>query len=132
MTASDLFGIAVCAVCAALFASLVKKTNREHALSLTVAACAMIFLAVLNKLEPFVSQLQSMASSGVFQGDYLLTMLKAVGITLVGQAACQVCKDAGESTLAYTVSLAAKAAVLTVSLPMVTKLFEYLEEILKL
>lgn len=43
-------------------------------------------------------------------------MLRAVGITVVGQVVARLCKDAGESALAYTVELAARAAVLAAAL----------------
>lgn len=130
--AVSMFGIGIAAVCAALFTSLIKKSNKEYALALTLVTCALILTTVLGKLEPFLAQLQSVAGAQLFQGDALLVMLKAVGITIAGQLAAQVCKDAGESALAYTVNLAAKASVLIISLPLVTKLFGYLEEIIKL
>ena len=119
----DIFGIGVCAMCAVVFGALVKKSNKEYALVMTVAACVLILLVVLQKAEPLVSQIESIAGSGV---------LKAVGITIVGQVASHVCKDAGEASLAYTVDLAAKVAILLVAMPVLLKLFAYLEEIVKL
>ena len=59
-------------------------------------------------------------------------MLKAVGITIAGQLAAQLCKDAGESALAYAVELAAKAAVLAAAFPLLRQLFDTIGEILRL
>lgn len=132
MTATDIFGIGICAVCAVVFGALVKKSNKEYALVMTVTAAVLILLAVLQKAEPLVEQIEELAGSGMFHGDYILVMLKAVGITIVGQMTSQVCKDAGEAALGYTVDLAAKVAVLAVSFPVLLKLFEYLGEIMKL
>lgn len=128
----DIFGIGICAVCTVVFGALVKKSNKEYALVMSAAACVLILLAVLQKAEPLVSQIESIAGSGVFQGEYILVMVKAVGITIVGQVASHVCKDAGEAGLAYTVDLAAKVAILLVAMPVLLKIFEYLEEIVKL
>lgn len=128
----DIFGIGVCAVCAVIFGALVKKSNKEYSLLITIAASVLILLVVLQKAEPFIQQIESIAGSGVFHGDYILVMLKAVGIAIIGQTASHVCKDAGESTLAYTVDLAAKTAILVISLPVLLKIFEYLGEIVKL
>lgn len=128
----DIFGIGVCAVCAAVFGALVKKSNKEYALLLAGGASVLILLSVLEQVGPLVSQIESMAGAKAFQGGYLTVMLKAVGIALAGQLASSVCKDAGENTLAYTVDLATKAAILASALPLLLRLFEYLEEIVKL
>lgn len=56
-------------------------------------------------------------------------LLKAVGMTILGQLAAALCKDAGESALAYTVQLAAKVGVLAVSLPLLTQLLAIFEEL---
>lgn len=56
-------------------------------------------------------------------------LLRAVGITVVGQVVARLCKDAGESALAYTVELAARVAVLAAALPALGRLLKYLGEI---
>ena len=48
---------------------------------------------------------------------------------MVGQVVARLCKDAGESALAYTVELAARAAVLAAALPALGRLLKYLGEI---
>ncbi len=127
----ELFGIGVCALCAVIFGALVKKSNREYAVLLAAGAAALILLAVLEQAGPLVSQIRDLAGSGAFQGDYLSVVLRAVGIAAAGQLVSSVCKDAGESALAYGVELAAKVAILASSLPLLTQLFGCLEEILK-
>lgn len=56
-------------------------------------------------------------------------LLKSVGMTILGQLASSLCKDAGESALAYAVQLSAKVGVLAVSLPLLTQLLSLFEEI---
>lgn len=62
----------------------------------------------------------------------MLVMLKAVGLTVLGQLAARLCKDAGESALAYTVELGARAAVLGAAMPLLSKLMEFLGDIMSL
>lgn len=59
-------------------------------------------------------------------------IFKAVGIALVGQIAGRLCKDAGESALSYVVELAARVGILAVSLPLLLKIMELLEELVRL
>lgn len=61
--------------------------------------------------------------------EVALILLKAVGITVIGQLAAALYKDAGESALAYTVQLASKVCVLAVSLPLLTGLLTLCSEL---
>ena len=128
----EIFGISACVLCAVLFAAVVKKSNREYALLMTILTAILILLAVFQKVAPFLQEIEAIAQSESFDSSYLLVLLKAVGITLVGQTTSSLCKDAGESTLAFAVELASKAAILLVSLPVILKIFEYLSEILRI
>ena len=128
----EIFGISACVICAVLFAAVVKKSNREYALLMTILTASLILLAVFQQVAPFLEEIEAIAQSESFDSGYLLVLLKAVGITLVGQTTSSLCKDAGESTLAFAVELASKAAILLVSLPVILKIFEYLSEILRI
>ncbi|WP_322199453.1 stage III sporulation AC/AD family protein [Acutalibacter intestini] len=132
MSAGALVGIAVCALCASVFGALVKRSNREYALLLTAAAAVLMILNVLEKAGPLAEQIASLTGSGQLQGECLGVMLKAVGLTVTGQLAARMCKDAGESALAYGVELATKVAVLAASMPVLAQLFQYLGEIISL
>ena len=124
-----LFGVGVLALCAVLFAALVQKTNKEYSLLISLGAAAVLLLLILDRASPLFSQLRSLAGEGALEGEAVELMLRAVGITVVGQVVSHLCKDGGESALSYTVDLAARCAVLTAALPVVGKILEYLGEI---
>ena len=121
-------GTAVCALCAAAFGALLKKSNREVSLLLTAGAAARLLLSALEGLGPLFFQLET-AVAGL-PGRYWKVMLKTAGLALVGQFTSHACKDAGESALAFTVELAAKAAILAAAFPILMELLGYLGEIL--
>ena len=123
----ELFGIGVCALCAVLFASLVQKSNKEYAVLISLGAAVVLLLVILEQGTPLVEQIEDF--SGSLGGDAIRLMLRAVGITIVGQVVSRLCKDAGESALAYTVELAARVAVLLASLPAVGEILNDLGEI---
>lgn len=125
----ELFAIGVCALCAVLFAALVQKSNKEYAILISLAAATVLLLAVLDRATPVLRQVESLSSSGALGGEAVELMLRAVGITVVGQVVSRLCKDAGESALSYTVELAARVTVLAAALPALGKLLEYLGEI---
>lgn len=125
----ELFAIGICALCAVLFAALVQKTNKEYALLITLGTAAVLLLFLLERAGPVFQQVEDLAASGPLEGEAVGLMLRAVGITVVGQVVARLCKDAGESALAYTVELAARAAVLAAALPALGRLLKYLGEI---
>ena len=125
----ELFAIGICALCAVLFAALVQKTNKEYALLISLGTAAVLLLFLLERAGPVLQQVEDLAASGPLEGEAVGLMLRAVGITVVGQVEARLCKDAGESALAYTVELAARAAVLAAALPALGRLLKYLGEI---
>lgn len=125
----ELFAIGICALCAVLFAALVQKTNKEYALLISLGTAAVLLLFLLERAGPVLQQVEDLAASGPLEGEAVGLMLRAVGITVVGQVVARLCKDAGESALAYTVELASRAAVLAAALPALGRLLEYLGEI---
>lgn len=132
MSAGAVLGVGACALCAAVLGALIKRSSKEYALLLSTGAAVVILAFVLKNAGPLVEQITSLAPAGSLSSLCLTVMLKAAGLTMLGQLAAYLCRDAGENALAYGVELAAKAAVLTAALPLLTRLLEYLGEILKL
>ena len=131
MSAGALLGIGVCALCAAVLGTLVKKSNREYALLLAALTAVLILAWAVESAAPLVEQIMDLAGGGELGGLCLSVMLKAVGLTVLGQLAAQLCKDAGEAALAYGVELAAKNAMLAVAMPVLAQLFDFLGEIIQ-
>ena len=125
----ELFAIGICALCAVLFAALVQKTNKEYALLISLGTAAVLLLFLLERAGPVFQQVEDLAAAGPLEGEAVGLMLRAVGITVVGQVVARLCKDAGESALAYTVELAARAAVLAAAMHALGRILEYLGEI---
>lgn len=132
MSAGEVLGLALCALAAAVFGALVKRSNKEYALLLSAGAAVLIVGKALGYAGPLVEQLRDLTKAEGLRGQCLELMLRAVGLSLIGQLAGQLCKDAGESALAYGVELTVKLAILAVTLPVLTSLLTTLGEILSL
>ena len=131
MSAGAVLAIAVCALCASVFGAVLKRGGREYAIVLSTGAAVLITASVAKELAPLVRQVAALAGGGELAGLCLSVLLKSAGLVILGQLASQLCRDAGESALAYGVELAARTAVLTAALPLFTRLLEYLGEILQ-
>lgn len=130
MTAAGIFGMGACAVCVAALGAVVKRSSREHALLMAAVAVVLLLLAALEEVRPLFRQLETLAAA--FPGECFPAMLKAAGITIAGQLAAQLCRDAGEGALAWAVELGAKAAILAAAFPLLLQLLETIGDILSL
>ena len=132
MSGGEVLAAALCALGAAVLGALVKRGSKEYALLLSAGAAVLILTAALGGAVPLVESLRELAGGDSLGGRCMEAMLRAVGLTLIGQLAGQLCKDAGEAALAYGVELAVKVAVLTVCLPVLAALMETVGEIINL
>jgi len=105
---------------------VLKQIRPEIALQLTILTGATIFLLVMGKVKVIVELLQNLADQSNISSYYLLIVLKIVGIAYLAEFGAQICRDAGEGTLANKVELAARISVLILGIPIITAILESL------
>ena len=130
MTAGELFGLAACAVCAAALGAVIKRSSREHALLLAAVTAVLLLLAALEGAGPLFRELEGL--SAAFPGECFPVMLKAVGITIAGQLAAQLCKDAGGVGPGLRRGAGGQSGGAGRGLPLLRQLFDTIGEILRL
>jgi len=102
----------------ALFITLTVKRNREDiAILISVVAGIMIFIFMLSKLTIVINFLQSLSNKANIDVVYLDTVFKILGIAYLSSFTSEICKDAGESSIASKVEFAGKILILTLAIP---------------
>lgn len=102
----------------ALFITLTVKRNREDiAILISVVAGIMIFIFMISKLTIVINFLQSLSNKANIDVVYLDTVFKILGIAYLTSFTSEVCKDAGESSIASKVEFAGKILILTLAIP---------------
>ena len=108
-------GISICV----LFCSLIlKETNRQIAIILSIAGISILFLTVAGELSEIIDSVMSFASVSSSVLSYSKLMLKILGITLITQIVCDICRDNGENALASMTGLIAKILIVSLVLPL--------------
>ena len=107
-----------------VIASLLKQIRPEMALQLTMLAGIAIFLIVMDKIRIIVDLLQQLADQANISSYYLLIVLKVVGVAYLAEFGSQICKDAGENSLATKVELAAKIFVVVLAIPIIVAIID--------
>lgn len=111
----QVFGIA--AVCL-LLAVFLKSENKMFALLVTLGGAVLIFLISSDAAFSVFDILADIEDSAGYTGTYITMMLKVLGISIVTQVVCDICRDNGESALASQTEIASKIMVLGMLLPL--------------
>ncbi len=118
------------ALIACVLAVVLDKQGKDSALLLTLGVCCMVGGLAVSYLSPVVAFLRQLAELSQLDHDMLENLLKAVGVGLVGELAALICVDAGNGGLGKGVQLLTAAAILWLSIPLLTALLDLLEDIL--
>ena len=115
---------------AVVLLAVLKQQKPEIAIQLSIAVGVTIFLMVIGKVSSIVQVLEEFARDVDVNDFYLVTILKIIGISYIGDFGAQICRDAGETAIASKVEFAAKVLVLVVALPIVVGLLETIIKLL--
>lgn len=125
----DIVKIVSFALVALFIVSLIKNDKKDVAILLSIVTGIVIFIFLLSKLTIIVNFLQTLSSKANIDVVYLDTVFKILGIAYLSSFCAEICKDAGESSIAAKVEFAGKILILTLAIPI---LMAVLQTILKI
>ena len=127
---SGIVKVAAAAVTAALCAVVVRKQSPEIALSLGLAACALVVLYCSGAFAAVMELADKLAETGGLSAQVVEPVVKTAGIAIVTRLAADFCKDAQEGGLASAVELAGTVLSLAAALPLMSAVLDVLIQLL--
>ncbi|NLJ76230.1 MAG: stage III sporulation protein AD [Peptococcaceae bacterium] len=115
----DVLQIVTIGLIATVLIVVVRSQRPELAVLLSVVAGVIIFLLVLGKISSIMDVIKELASSAGINMVYMGTILKIIGIAYIAEFGAQICRDAGEGTIASKIELAAKILIMVLAVPIV-------------
>jgi stage III sporulation protein AD len=113
-----------------LFIILVLKNERNDiAIQISLLAGIIIFLFMTTKINSIIQFLQQLSVKANIDFVYLSTILKILAIAYLASFCSEICKDAGQSSLASKVDFSGKILILVLAIPI---LMAVLQSILKI
>lgn len=110
--------IGIAAICLILSVFL-KSENKVFSLLITSCGAILIFFLITEQTSDLFSTLKSVGNSvGTGTGSYITLMMKILGISIITQIVCDLCRDNGETALAAQTEIASKITVLAMLLPL--------------
>lgn len=101
-----------------LLTAMLRKNSKELGVLLTLAACVMIGLLLVQLAEPVVEFLSKLRNIAGLDKSLTEPILKTIGIGLITQIGASVCADAGENAIAKLIEICGGVLALYVSLPL--------------
>lgn len=109
----------------AVFAVLLLKVGKpEFAMAVSLCACVLILLFAGGHLSKVVEELRNLFRYVKLPDGYLTILLKILGISYLAEFGSALCKDAGQAAVAGQIEIVGKLAILVLSMPVITSLFE--------
>ncbi len=114
----------------AVFAVLLRENRREMALFLGLGFGILVFILVLGKIGAIFTVFRDLTRRAHVDELYLVTLLKIMGIAYIAEFGAQICRDAGEGTIASKIELAGKILIMILALPIFAAILEIIIRLL--
>jgi len=116
--------VAVGLITTAIVVLLRQNNAHTYALLLSTIAGVIIFAALINKIGYVIQVFEDLAGRANVNQFYLGTILKIVGIAYLAEFGSQVCRDAGEGSIAGRIEFAGKIFIIVLAIPIVAAVLE--------
>ncbi|MCY6959960.1 stage III sporulation protein AD [Clostridium brassicae] len=108
---------------------VIKNKRSDLAVHISLAAGILIFIFMIDKVTSVLQLLQELALKANIDFVYLNVVFKILGIAYLASFCSEICRDAGEGSLASKVEFAGKILILVLAIPI---LMAVLQGILKI
>lgn len=114
---------AAIAVVGAVLSLVMKKTSPEMALVLAVSLAMLVIYIAVDAMKSLTDFVETLSDTANLSPAILTVVLKTVGIAILTKLSADICRDAGQSSVASGLELTGAAASLYVALPLMRTVF---------
>ncbi|MGN0453242.1 MAG: SpoIIIAC/SpoIIIAD family protein [Ruminococcus sp.] len=114
----NIIGICAAAVAASVLAVLLKKHNAEISLILSICTVTLIAVYLISDMVMAVGAVKEIIAQASVSTEYIVILLKCVGICFITEFSCDCCKDASQQALSSAVLTGGRICVLLTALPL--------------
>lgn len=109
---------------------LLKQYKPEFAIYISLLTGMLILLLVMDRLSGIIQLIQSIANQANINNQFISILLKITGIAFLSEFAISICKDSGETAVANKIEIGTKIIIISMSIPIISKLLEVILKIL--
>ena len=128
----DIFRVTGIGLSAMVLAVLLRGQRPETAIQISLLASAVIFFITVPYIRSLTALFAEISNRIGVDIKYITLVMKVIGIAYVTQFGAELCRDAGEGSIASGIELAGKVVIMTMSMPVMYRLLEVVEQIMRL
>lgn len=115
---------------AAILSIILKEEQPEFSMIISLLAGTIIFLMMISKVQAVLQVFSNLSSKMNIDVLYLTTIFKIIGIAYITEFGAQVCKDAGEGSIATKIEFGGKILIMILSIPILMALLDLIINII--
>lgn len=112
--------LAICAagIVAAVLALLLRRQSPQISLLISVGAGVVLLLTVIREVVLTADEIQAILNAGGISAEYIMILLKTLGICYITEFTCDTVTEAGLMSLSTNISFVGKITVLVTAMPL--------------
>lgn len=114
----------------AVLGTVLDRQQRDLSALLSICGCVLVGMVTMSYLAPVVEFLRELENIGSLPQEILGKLLKAAGIGIGTELMAQICQDAGKGSLGKALQFLGAAAVLSLTVPLMSELIAMIRQIL--
>ncbi len=126
----EIMKVVIIGIIATILAVILREQKPEIALQISIVTGLMIFIFVVTKLNSVIEVMKYFASKTNIDLLYFSTILKVIAIAYITEFGAQVCKDAGERSIASKIELAGKVLIMIMAVPILAALLDVVSKLM--
>ncbi len=121
----DLFQAVSVGMVGAVLALMLKEWKPELSAAVSIATGIFLLFGVFSELREVFSEFSGLMERGGVDLRYFQIVVKIIGISYLAQFGSSICRDSGQTAIAEKIELAGKAAVVSLTLPILIAFLEF-------
>lgn len=126
----SVFSVVAYVFIACILIIIVKEHRPEIALIMSIGASIFLILAIISKMSGVLGDLKALINGLGINREYLIVLVKALGICYIITFASDTCTDFGFKALASKIELFGKVLLAVLSLPLIIDLINMITKLL--
>jgi stage III sporulation protein AD len=127
----NMIKIAVVGIIAIILAIIFKKGKEEYSLYISIAACVLILIWGVGKLEEIFDAIDRLQGYIQLNKSYVSILMKIIGITYVTEIAAALCRDSGYQAIGEQIEMVGKLTILAISMPIMLAILDTINNLMR-
>jgi len=126
----SIYGIVGLAIVSCVLIVVVKEYRPEFALIITIVAGVVVLPLILTRFSAVLTELKTISQKAGIKTEYMVIVLKGLGICYLTQFSSDMCRDFGQTSLASKIELSGKITLAALSIPLLLSIVEIINTML--